>query len=192
MQNADTSYSNWTLPDLKQAASGSKLDSLAAVIGYFNQGDAACQEAAASFMTQVKALGSAWQGAAAQAATSNATSTHQSMVQMQHGSKQASTTTTHYDDTRAHAEIAGRGDPERRHLDGPRGQLRLVGRAGRRRGRGCAAPGAVRPQPEASGARRDADGLPGPSAVRVDARHHLAAGFHLDGQPSVVDPTRPG
>src|SRR6201995_600163 len=99
MQNADTSYTNWTLPDLKQAASTSKLESLATAVSCFNAGDAACQEAAASFMTQVKALGSGWQGTAAQAASDNATSTHQSLVQMQRGSKQASTSTTHYDDS---------------------------------------------------------------------------------------------
>src|SRR6476469_6697574 len=96
MTNADTSYSSWTLQDLKQAAANSKLDSLAKAVADFNRGDAACQEAAASFMTQVKALAGGWQGAAAQAASDNASSTHSSIVTMQHSSKQASSTTTNY------------------------------------------------------------------------------------------------
>src|ERR1700752_1878629 len=89
-------YSSWTLQELKQAAANSKLDSLADATAYFNEGAAACQDAATGFLAPVKTLGGAWQGSAAQAASDNASSTHASMVTMQQSSKQASTRTTTY------------------------------------------------------------------------------------------------
>src|SRR5690242_1307009 len=89
-------YSSWTLKDLKQAAANSKLGSLTDAVNYFNRGATACQDAATAFMAQARALSGSWQGAAAQAANDNASSTQTSMITMQQSSAQASSATSTY------------------------------------------------------------------------------------------------
>ncbi|HEY2298011.1 MAG TPA: hypothetical protein VGH43_09810 [Jatrophihabitans sp.] len=91
-------YSGWDLKYLKSAIEGSDISWLEQSAQQFDRGSAACAQAAADFMAQVGALGSAWEGAAATAAVQDAHNTRKTFLQIHESSARSSSASKQYYD----------------------------------------------------------------------------------------------
>ena len=89
-------YSGWDLKTLKQEIEGADISWLEQSARQFDEGTRACSQAAEDFMSQVNALGAAWEGPAATAAVSDAQVTHQKFTQMHSASTASSSASKSY------------------------------------------------------------------------------------------------
>ncbi len=89
-------YSGWDLKTLKQEIETADISWLEQSARQFDEGTRACSQAAEDFMSQVNALGAAWEGPAATAAVSDAQVTHQKFTQMHSASTASSSASKSY------------------------------------------------------------------------------------------------
>ena len=89
-------YSGWDLKTLKQEIETADISWLEQSARQFDEGTKACSQAADDFMSQVKALGAAWEGPAATAAVSDAQVTYQKFTQMHSASTASSSASKSY------------------------------------------------------------------------------------------------